>query len=97
MDLGKVLQDQLGQVLGASDDESTTATSTSKTTKTSQTTDSSGGIVDSVVDTVDAALKSKLPKGAMTDMATGALDQNNDGHIVDDVLRAGENLLNKKK
>lgn len=52
--------------------------------------------IDGVIDSVDDAVKSKLPKGAVTDMAESALDQNKDGHIVDDVLNLAQNLFKKK-
>lgn len=58
---------------------------------------STGDIADSVLDNIDDALKSKLPKSPVTDIAENALDQNKDGRVVDDLLRAGKNLLNKKK
>jgi hypothetical protein len=87
MDLGKMAEDELGQVLSGN---------TKKKTKTSKSS-STDSAVDSIVDNVDAALKSKLPDGAVADIAEDTLDQNKDGHIVDDLLRMGENLLKKKK
>lgn len=87
MDLGKIAQDQLGQVLGSS--------SAKKKTKTSKNS-GSDSVVDSIVDNVDTAVKSKLPKGAVTDIAESALDQNKDGHIVDDLFKMGGNLFKKK-
>lgn len=58
---------------------------------------SSGDLADSVLGNIDDALKSKLPKNPITDIAENALDQNKDGRVVDDLLRAGKNFLNKKK
>lgn len=89
MDLGKIAQEQLDQVLG-----STGNTKTKKSTTTSKTSD--GGFVDDIVDSVDGAVKSKIPEGTVSDIADSVLDQNKDGHIVDDIVRLGGNLFKKK-
>lgn len=86
MDLGD-LQNELQQVLG-----SNTEKATSKKAKSS-----GSNLTDEIVENVDAAVKSRLPKGAVTNAAESMLDQNKDGHIVDDLLRMGENLIKKKK
>lgn len=88
MDLGKIAQDTLGQMMND-------GAAKSKTTKKKSAASTSP--LDGVVDSVDTAVKSKLPKGVVTDLAENALDQNKDGHIVDDLLRMGEDLLRKKK
>ena len=93
MDLGKLAQDTLGQMLGGSDKKTTS--SPKKTAKKKQS--SPNDILSGVEDSVDAAIKNKLPKGAATDIATSMLDQNKDGRIVDDLLRMGEGFLKKKK
>lgn len=93
MDFGKIARDTLGQVLSSSSNESS-KTTTKKNTKTSSSSDNP---LDGVETSVDTAIKSKLPKGAATDIATGMIDQNKDGRIVDDLLRMGESLLKKKK
>lgn len=87
MDLGKMAQDQLDQALGDK--------KTKKTSKAPKSTRDS--LVDDIMGNVDAAVKSKIPRGEMTDIAESTLDQNKDGHIVDDILRIGENLFKKNK
>lgn len=86
MDLGKMAQDQLGNVLGSEKPK--------KKAKTSKA--GSDGIVDDIVTNIDSAVQDKIPDGAVADIAESALDQNKDGRIVDDILRIGENLFKKK-
>ena len=86
MDLGKIAQEQLDTVLGGA--------KTKKTAKTAKATD--GGVVDDIIDSVDGAVKSKIPEGTASDIAESVLDQNKDGHIVDDIVRLGGNLFKKK-
>lgn len=92
MDLGKLAEEAFGHMMNPEDSDAKT---TKKKTSTKKSTASSP--LDSVVDSVDDAVKSKLPDGVVTDIAESTLDQNKDGHIVDDLLRMGENLINKKK
>ena len=89
MDLGKLAGDELGKMLGSNG-------STKKKKTTSPKKSYSNSVVDGIVDNIDDTVKSKLPKGAATDIVEDALDQNKDGHIVDDLLRRGNKLFKSK-
>lgn len=87
MDLGKIAEDAFGNL--------TKPSATKKSTK--KKTNASASPFDDVLGGVDDALKRKLPKSPLTDIAEGALDQNKDGRIIDDIARLGENFFKKKK